>query len=130
MRHLFLLHGGLACIEADLVGRQLPTPTLKRAGDLFLFSLQLLLPLCHRLLPVSNGDSLLVEVLICLDVVPTTGINRGIQLFGTRHQLLGLGLEQTNGNMLLIEHVLHLILQLPLCLRPLPLRGGPLLEQV
>jgi hypothetical protein len=126
---LFCLQGGLACIEAVLVGRKLPTPTLKHAGNLFFFLLQLLLPLSHHSLPLADSDRARVEVLLLLDSGVGTGLNRGVQLFGTRHQLLGIGVEQTNVNSLLIEQVLHLIQQLPLHHRPLPLGAGMLLEQ-
>jgi hypothetical protein len=45
----------------------------KHVGDLFLLFLQLMLPLYHRLLPISNGNRLLIEVLLRLRCWPHHG---------------------------------------------------------
>jgi hypothetical protein len=76
---------------------------LKHVGDLFFLLLQLLLSLSHHPLPLANNDCACVEILLLLDSGVGTGLSRGVQLFGTHHQLLGLGVEQANGNSLLIE---------------------------
>jgi hypothetical protein len=78
---------------------------------------------------MSDGNCLLAEVLLRLDVGLTTGLSCSVQLFGTRHQPLGIGIEQVNGCSLLIEQALHLIQLRSLHHCLLPLRGGMLLEQ-
>jgi hypothetical protein len=66
---------------------------VKHADDLFLLFLHRLLLLCHRLLSMSNGNCLLANVLMRLDVGLATCLSHDIQLFGTCHQLLGIGIE-------------------------------------
>jgi hypothetical protein len=96
--------------------------TVKHAGDLFLLFL-------HRLLPMSNDNCLPTEVLLRLDVGLTTGLSHGVQIFGTYHLLLGIGVEQVNGSSLLSEQTLHLVQLLSFRRCLLPLGGVPLLEQ-
>jgi hypothetical protein len=102
---------------------------IKHAGALFLLFLHCLLPLYRRLLPMSNHNCLLAVVLLRLGVGLSMSLSRSVQLFGTCHQLLGIGVEQVNGSSLLSEQALHLIQLLSLHRRLLLLRGGTLLEQ-
>jgi hypothetical protein len=95
---------------------------VKHAGDLFLLFL-------HRLLSMSNGNCLLDDVLLCLDVGLTACLSHDAQLYDTRHQLLGISVEQVNGSSMLNEQALHLIQLLTLPRRLLLLGGGTLLEQ-
>jgi hypothetical protein len=62
-------------VKVGLTGRELSMPTFKRAGDLFLLFLQLLLRLCHCLLPMTNDNRLLIELLLHLDVGLATGLS-------------------------------------------------------
>jgi hypothetical protein len=84
--------------------------------------------LSHHLLPLADDARARIEVLLLLDSGVGTSLRYGIQLFGSCHQILGIGVKQTNGNSLLIEQELHLVQLLPLRDCPLPLRGGTLLE--
>jgi hypothetical protein len=52
---------------------------------------------------------LLAEILLRHDVGLAMGLSRGVQLCGTRHQLLGIGVEQVNHSSQLSEQAHHLI---------------------
>jgi hypothetical protein len=66
---------------------------IKHASNLFLLFLHHLLSLCHRLLPMSNGNYLPADVLLRLDVGLAMGLHHSIQLFGACHQLLDIGIK-------------------------------------
>jgi hypothetical protein len=57
------LHGGLASVEVDGAGLELPTLTFELTGNLF-FLLQLLLPLCHHQLSQGNNAHTLLKILM------------------------------------------------------------------
>jgi hypothetical protein len=78
---------------------------------------------------MSNGNHLLVEVLLCLDVGLTTGLSHSIQLLGLFDQLLSLSADEADGDFFLLDHNLHLVQLLPLRCPLLLFRGGPLLEE-
>jgi hypothetical protein len=76
---------------------------------------------------LSHGDRLDVEDLLLLDGGDGMGLNLGIQLLGTLHQLLGLDVELADGDLLFCKQGRFLVQ--PLLHHRLQLLGGGLVLQ-
>jgi hypothetical protein len=65
-------------VEVGLAGEECFELAFKPKVDLFPFLLHILLPICHCLLLMSNGNHLRIEVLLHLDVAIGVGHSYGV----------------------------------------------------
>jgi hypothetical protein len=115
--------------EVTHVGLELAALMFKLVGDVFLLLLQL--PLLPRHYQLSPGDithtPLEIRLQLCAGSDASIGLGMGFH--GVLHELLGLLVEHTDGDMLFLEHLLHRVQVCPLVRCLLLLGLGPHLEQ-
>jgi hypothetical protein len=92
--------------ELGFMGHKGLELTLRTEVVLLLPLLQLQLPICHRLLRLSYGGRLRVDVLLLLDGGIGTGLSYSVQLLSLTEHLLGSGIELLNGGLLFVDQIL------------------------
>jgi hypothetical protein len=76
------LHGSLANVKVDSMGREIAALTFEHVGDLFFLLLQPLLPLSRLLLLLGDDGHTPIEVLLQLDISISMGLDYIMEFLG------------------------------------------------